>query len=93
MLVKARAALDATNEGAHSAAYEAVLRPLRARVHEMRGLDDWETTEQHQFSLSPLGYITRVGEQLLTLPQQLEPFVAGEILLAGSRLRVVDEGV
>merc|ERR1712004_239516 len=26
------------------------------------------------FSLSPLEYITKVGQYLLTLPQQLEPF-------------------
>ncbi|XP_022793390.1 conserved oligomeric Golgi complex subunit 7-like [Stylophora pistillata] len=30
------------------------------------------------FSLSPLGYITHIGDYLLTLPQQLEPFITQE---------------
>ncbi|KAI8822483.1 oligomeric Golgi complex subunit 7 [Fimicolochytrium jonesii] len=33
-----------------------------------------------QFSLSPLSYITRVGEHLLTLPQQLELYVDDDAL-------------
>ncbi|KAL1500394.1 hypothetical protein AB1Y20_013051 [Prymnesium parvum] len=40
------------------------------------------------FSPSPLAYITQVGEELLGLPQRLEPFVAGASLtLLSPRLR------
>jgi hypothetical protein len=40
------------------------------------------------FSLSPLSYITEIGDQLLTLPQQLEPFTLTDnpSLMAAMRL-------
>ena len=34
--------------------------------------------EMPSFSLSPLGYITQIGEHLFSLPQQLAPFASGE---------------
>ena len=34
--------------------------------------------EMPSFSLSPLSYITQIGEHLFSLPQQLDPFAAGE---------------
>lgn len=62
--------------------YDILFLPIEKQLSSLSNLECWNSTppvtsspynlEMPQFSLSPLDYITRIGEQLLTLPQQLE---------------------
>eukprot|EP00054_Salpingoeca_dolichothecata_P017834 m.108085 g.108085 ORF g.108085 m.108085 type:complete len:730 (-) comp22613_c0_seq8:74-2263(-) len=64
------------NNTCHTFAFRAVLSPLTSQFETVPQLAEWSAEESNQeFSLSPLQYITQVGEQLLTLPQQFEPFM------------------
>eukprot|EP00040_Diaphanoeca_grandis_P031891 m.191886 g.191886 ORF g.191886 m.191886 type:complete len:707 (+) comp32447_c0_seq1:79-2199(+) len=59
----------------HSITFETVLSPLKHKLSNLKSLGEWSAKgEPDAYSLSPLPYVTKIGEQLLTLPQQLEPF-------------------
>jgi hypothetical protein len=76
LLADGRKSLQGLNTALHEVAYRTVLAPLKSRLEAVAGADEWTAVGGDTFSLSPLSYITGIGEQLLTLPQQLEPFVA-----------------
>eukprot|EP00038_Savillea_parva_P011484 m.197859 g.197859 ORF g.197859 m.197859 type:complete len:721 (+) comp20248_c0_seq1:124-2286(+) len=76
LLEEGRAHMQRLNTALHELAYRSVLAPLKGKLAAVKGATEWSATGGDTFSLSPLPYITGIGEQLLTLPQQLEPFVA-----------------
>ena len=67
--------MTALNNAVHSYAFDTVLSPLKRKLADLSSKTEWKDEDAPGFSLSPLGYITQVGEQLLMLPQQLEPFL------------------
>lgn len=60
----------------HKLTFDILLSPLIHLLESMEASPEWTEVGDDDFSVSPLPYITQVGEQLLTLPQQLEPFTA-----------------
>jgi hypothetical protein len=70
--------LAGLNEALHALTFETVLAPLVRRLTDLGSKSEWMEEGEAGFSLSPLAYVTVVGEQLLALPQQLEPFMGGE---------------
>ncbi|XP_065068416.1 conserved oligomeric Golgi complex subunit 7-like [Rhopilema esculentum] len=71
------------NEHAHKLAFDVVFANLKRKLDEIPKLKIWSTNLEEgevlaedlpTFSLSPQSCITDVGDYLLTLPQQLEPF-------------------
>eukprot|EP00039_Didymoeca_costata_P025850 m.14408 g.14408 ORF g.14408 m.14408 type:complete len:725 (+) comp5080_c0_seq1:240-2414(+) len=67
--------LKSFNDTVHKLAYDTVLHPICSQLV----LEDVVNTQadgddENSFSLSPLQYITKVGENLLNLPLELEPF-------------------
>jgi len=80
--------LQALNERVHTFAFDIVFIQIRQQLAQTPKLKVWSATspesgaalsdELPTFSFSPLGYITHIGDYLLTLPQQLEPFITQE---------------
>ncbi|KAL9988225.1 hypothetical protein ACROYT_G002647 [Oculina patagonica] len=80
--------LQALNERVHTFAFDIVFIQIRQQLAQTPKLQVWSakspesgaalSDELPTFSLSPLGYITHIGDYLLTLPQQLEPFITQE---------------
>jgi len=70
--------LAVLNNSVHSYAFATVLSPLKRKLADLGTKPEWKDDNTSGFSLSPLGYITQVGEQLLMLPQQLEPFLGDD---------------
>lgn len=69
------------NEFAHKFAFDVIFIHLKRQLNAIPKFEIWCQSLQEgldgalpTFSLSPLGYITQVGDSLLMLPQQLEPF-------------------
>ncbi|XP_058958542.2 conserved oligomeric Golgi complex subunit 7-like [Pocillopora verrucosa] len=79
---------QALNERVHSFAFDIVFIQIKQQLGRTPKLEVWSakspesgaalSDELPAFSLSPLGYITHIGDYLLTLPQQLEPFITQE---------------
>ncbi|XP_044180688.1 conserved oligomeric Golgi complex subunit 7-like [Acropora millepora] len=73
------------NERVHTFAFDIIFIQIRQQLAQTPKLQVWSakspesgaalSDELPTFSLSPLGYITHIGDYLLTLPQQLEPFI------------------
>lgn len=73
------------NERVHTFAFDVIFIQIRQQLAQTPKLQVWSakspesgaalSDELPTFSLSPLGYITHIGDYLLTLPQQLEPFI------------------
>mmetsp|Transcript_5146 Transcript_5146/g.8490 ORF Transcript_5146/g.8490 Transcript_5146/m.8490 type:complete len:941 (-) Transcript_5146:66-2888(-) len=67
-----------------SLVYDSGFCSVKERLQRVSSLEVWSSEPAPSltglllpsFSLSPLEYITQIGEHLLTLPQQLEPFAA-----------------
>lgn len=78
LLTDGHKSLQQLNTTLHDLAYRVVLAPLRSRLDIVSAASEWGAAGADTFSLSPMPYITSIGEQLLTLPQQLEPFVAND---------------
>lgn len=80
--------LQALNERVHTFAFDIVFIQIRRQLSQTPKLQVWSAKSPESgaalsedlptFSLSPLGYITHIGDYLLTLPQQLEPFITQE---------------
>ncbi|XP_068694856.1 conserved oligomeric Golgi complex subunit 7-like [Montipora foliosa] len=80
--------LQALNERVHTLAFDIVFIQIRQQLSQTPKLQVWSakspesgaalSDELPTFSLSPLGYITHIGDYLLTLPQQLEPYITQE---------------
>ena len=73
------------NEHAHKFAFDVIFIHLRRHLNALPKFDVWSASMQEgldgelpTFSLSPLGYITHVGDSLLMLPQQLEPYFTAD---------------
>ncbi|XP_064395035.1 conserved oligomeric Golgi complex subunit 7-like [Halichondria panicea] len=77
------------NERAHTLAFDIIFAQLKDKLSKVPQLKVWRseggapldsprglTDDLPSFSLSPLPYITEIGDYLLTLPQQLEPFTS-----------------
>lgn len=84
-LVSSVQRLKTFNDAVHSFASDTVLSPLRRKLAAVQKTD-WQNEDEASFSLSPLGYITQVGEQLLTLPQELEAFFEADNELVAAAL-------
>eukprot|EP00052_Salpingoeca_macrocollata_P017408 m.141599 g.141599 ORF g.141599 m.141599 type:complete len:636 (+) comp20379_c0_seq3:286-2193(+) len=73
------ACLEDLGSALHQTAYDAVLSPVATRLRATPQLPIWtqeSSADDVNFSLSPSMHITKIGEHLLTLPQQLDPFLA-----------------
>eukprot|EP00741_Cyanophora_paradoxa_P025709 tig00000388_g24810.t1 len=76
--------LQALYTALRSLVYDAATHAVRLKLAPIPSLPVWASEPAPApsglmlpvFSLSPLEYVTQVGEHLLTLPQQLEPFAA-----------------
>lgn len=83
LLSEGKRELDAFAASCQMFVYDTMFVHIQNKLDGMGRLDAWrsepeelpEGVELPTFSLSPLEYITQIGEHLLTLPQQLEPFV------------------
>ena len=68
----------------HRLVYNAMFQGISDRFKSFKGRDFWSTESIDGesvtlgFSSSPLGYATEVADYLMTIPQQLEPFVPDE---------------
>eukprot|EP00051_Salpingoeca_urceolata_P029288 m.489477 g.489477 ORF g.489477 m.489477 type:complete len:730 (-) comp26803_c0_seq1:35-2224(-) len=89
LLSEADSAVLALNTQVHKFGFDAVLAPIAGTLDSVSTDKVWtEAAAESEFSMAPLGYITKVGEQLLTLPQLLEPFISAEdntVTLASQR--------
>ncbi|CAB4019866.1 conserved oligomeric Golgi complex subunit 7-like [Paramuricea clavata] len=77
--------MEEMNNKVHNLAFDVAFLPLKCKINSMSALQVWSKTTSDTgdslsgdiptFSLSPQGYITEVGDYLLTLPHQLELFM------------------
>ncbi|XP_046855424.1 conserved oligomeric Golgi complex subunit 7-like [Xenia sp. Carnegie-2017] len=77
--------IEDINNSVHTLAFEVAFLPLKSKINTVSSLQVWCKTKSDlgdslsddipEFSLSPQGYITEVGDYLLTLPHQLELFM------------------
>ncbi|KXJ29523.1 conserved oligomeric Golgi complex subunit 7 [Exaiptasia diaphana] len=80
--------IQALNEQAHRLAFDVAFIQIKQQLSLVPSLQAWSalsaesgsalSSELPTFSFSPQGYITHIGDHLLTLPQQLEPFITQE---------------
>ena len=65
-----------------SKSLQTLLAPVNSALNGVEKLDFWtrEDSGDMQFSLSPLSYITTIGEFVYTLPQAFEPYSQEEFL-------------
>ncbi|XP_064640481.1 conserved oligomeric Golgi complex subunit 7-like [Lineus longissimus] len=70
------------SEEVHRFAFDIVFHQLKEHLVSLAHMETWTsqsaggalTSDLPTFSLSPQEYITKIGQYLMTLPQQLEPF-------------------
>jgi len=67
-----------------------VLSHVKSNLNGVHLSEEWLVEEGAVFSPSPLTYITSLGDYLLLLPQQLEPFFAEENIPLDTALILVD---
>jgi hypothetical protein len=67
-----------------------VLSHVKSTLSGVHLSQEWVVEEGAVFSPSPLSYITNLGDYLLLLPQQLEPFFTEENIPLDTALRLVD---
>ncbi|XP_048587068.1 conserved oligomeric Golgi complex subunit 7 isoform X2 [Nematostella vectensis] len=90
--------MQALNEQAHRLAFDITFVPIRQQLDVMPRLEVWSAVSAESgsalrselpiFSLSPQGYITHIGDHLLTLPQQLEPFITQENMALSTAMKM-----
>ncbi|KAI0226391.1 Conserved oligomeric Golgi complex subunit 7 [Lamellibrachia satsuma] len=74
--------MHALSEVIHKFAFDIVFAPLQQQLTLVSTMEVWAsentgvaiTANLPTFSLSPQEYITKIGQYLMTLPQQLDPF-------------------
>lgn len=72
------------NELSHRLAFGIVFNQLNKQLSQVPTMEVWTSeggmlsAELPTFSLSPQEYITKIGQYVMTLPQQLEPFTSQE---------------
>ncbi len=69
-------------ESAHQVVYENLIAGVRSRLEQISGAKIWNAAEGDEISstlgASPMAYATEIADYLMTVPQQLEPFVPDE---------------
>ncbi|KAL4624389.1 conserved oligomeric Golgi complex subunit 7 isoform X1 [Arapaima gigas] len=86
LLAEPRAALTRLNQQANQLAFDSVFLQIKhqlclvSKVENSRsgGMGEFLTEDLPTFSLSPLEYITNIGQYIMSLPLHLEPFVTQE---------------
>lgn len=86
LLSAARAALTCLNQQAHQLAFDSVFLRIKQQLLLVSRMDSWNTAGIGEtlteglptFSLTPLEYISNIGQYLMSLPLNLEPFVTQE---------------
>ncbi|XP_043945756.1 conserved oligomeric Golgi complex subunit 7 isoform X1 [Protopterus annectens] len=86
LLSKARSALLHLNQQTHQLAFDSVFVRIKQQLSvvprmeswSLSGMDETLTEELPAFSLTPLEYITNIGQYIMSLPLHLEPFVTQE---------------
>eukprot|EP00698_Gefionella_okellyi_P003760 TRINITY_DN1349_c0_g1_i1.p1 TRINITY_DN1349_c0_g1~~TRINITY_DN1349_c0_g1_i1.p1 ORF type:complete len:725 (+),score=171.35 TRINITY_DN1349_c0_g1_i1:105-2279(+) len=68
--------IDAFQAAVRSLVRDTLLQPMRSALDSLPAMEIWATIQEEPlpaYSITPQPYITRIGERLLMLPQQLEP--------------------
>ncbi|KAM9305172.1 conserved oligomeric Golgi complex subunit 7 [Gastrophryne carolinensis] len=83
LLSSARSALTRQNQVAHQLAFDSVFLRIKQQLLLVPKMESWGFEESGEtltedlptFSLTPLEYISNIGQYLMSLPLHLEPFV------------------
>nr|XP_003478248.1 conserved oligomeric Golgi complex subunit 7 [Cavia porcellus] len=86
LLAASRASLTRLNQQAHQLAFDSVFLRIKQQLLLVSKMDSWNTAgigetlteELPAFSLTPLEYISNIGQYIMSLPLNLEPFVTQE---------------
>uniref|UniRef100_A0A9L0TPG7 Conserved oligomeric Golgi complex subunit 7 n=1 Tax=Equus caballus TaxID=9796 RepID=A0A9L0TPG7_HORSE len=86
LLSASRAALTRLNQQAHQLAFDSVFLRIKQQLLLISKMDSWNTAgigetltdDLPTFSLTPLEYISHIGQYIMSLPLNLEPFVTQE---------------
>ncbi|KAI1896198.1 hypothetical protein AGOR_G00092340 [Albula goreensis] len=86
LLAEPRAALTRLNQQANQLAFDSVFLQIKHQLclvskiesRNSSGMGETLTEDLPTFSLSPLEYITNIGQYIMSLPLHLEPFVTQE---------------
>ncbi|XP_075035633.1 conserved oligomeric Golgi complex subunit 7 [Mixophyes fleayi] len=86
LLSTARSALTRQNQVAHQLAFDSVFLKIKQQLLLVPKMESWGYEESGEtltedlptFSLTPLEYISNIGQYLMSLPLHLEPFVTPE---------------
>ncbi|XP_066545463.1 conserved oligomeric Golgi complex subunit 7 [Amia ocellicauda] len=86
LLLEPRTTLTRLNQQAHQLAFDAVFLQIKHQLFLVPKMECWSssgsgetlTEDLPTFSLSPLEYITNIGQYIMSLPLHLEPFVTQE---------------
>ncbi|XP_063573271.1 conserved oligomeric Golgi complex subunit 7 isoform X3 [Pongo abelii] len=86
LLAAPRAALTRLNQQAHQLAFDSVFLRIKQQLLLISKMDSWNmagigetlTDDLPAFSLTPLEYISNIGQYIMSLPLNLEPFVTQE---------------
>ncbi|XP_065828857.1 conserved oligomeric Golgi complex subunit 7-like [Oscarella lobularis] len=95
LLPESRSAILAFNKLVHDFAFDSLFSGLQTKLFEVPRMEAWKAESSESaglatFTVSPLTYITQIGDHLLTLPQQLEPFVSQEYTALDTALRATE---
>ncbi|XP_030098374.1 conserved oligomeric Golgi complex subunit 7 isoform X3 [Mus musculus] len=86
LLSASRTALTRLNQQAHQLAFDSVFLRIKQQLLLVSRMDSWNTAgigetltdDLPAFSLTPLEYISNIGQYIMSLPLNLEPFVTQE---------------
>ncbi|XP_007951381.1 conserved oligomeric Golgi complex subunit 7 [Orycteropus afer afer] len=86
LLSASRAALTRLNQQAHQLAFDSIFLRIKQQLLLVSKMDSWSTAgigetltdDLPTFSLTPLEYISNIGQYIMSLPLNLEPFVTQE---------------
>ncbi|XP_060030087.1 conserved oligomeric Golgi complex subunit 7 [Erinaceus europaeus] len=86
LLSASRVALTRLNQHAHQLAFDSVFLRIKQQLLLVTKMDSWNTAgigetltdDLPTFSLTPLEYISNIGQYIMSLPLNLEPFVTQE---------------
>ncbi|XP_072463378.1 conserved oligomeric Golgi complex subunit 7 isoform X3 [Notamacropus eugenii] len=86
LLSASRTALTRLNQQAHQLAFDSVFLRIKQQLLLISKMESWNTAgigetltdDLPTFSLTPLEYISNIGQYIMSLPLNLEPFVTQE---------------
>ncbi|XP_075021726.1 conserved oligomeric Golgi complex subunit 7 isoform X2 [Calonectris borealis] len=86
LLSSSRSALSRLNQLAHHLAFDSVFLRIKQQLLLVSKMEGWNsggigetlTDDLPNFSLTPLEYISNIGQYIMSLPLHLEPFVTQE---------------